>query len=276
MERSFRVGIHDFLNSRPLTRRLLDGSFRAPLELTLAAPAALAEKIRFAELDIAMIPSIEYARLDRVKIMRGYCIASQGAVKTVKLYARVDLERIGSIATDPMSRSSVAMTKILFHRMGLRAPRFFSAGDKGFDEVLRIADAGLVIGDRAFELDDEGCAYKTFDLGLLWSDSSRARRFTHALFVIRDDHSLKGAAARGAIEALYSAIEAGLEERAEIVREESERSNLSIEELDDYLNNRIRYRLNEEEIEGLSYFLSEAARLGIAPRRALEFYDDSF
>ena len=115
MSRPLKAGFHDFLNSKPLLYPFRHGLVETPFELVTDAPSALADRFAAGELDMALIPSIEYGRIPDCVIAPVVCVASLGAVETVLLFSDKGIEDIESVAVDPRSRSSSAMLQILFH-----------------------------------------------------------------------------------------------------------------------------------------------------------------
>ena len=84
-----RVGIYDFLNSKPIINPILHGLVETPFELIIDSPSRLADRFSSGELDIAMIPSVEYARIEEAVIIPQICIASLGRVDTVLLFSKI-------------------------------------------------------------------------------------------------------------------------------------------------------------------------------------------
>ena len=101
-----KFGLHDFLNAQPLRLPLLRQEKTLGIKIVTDVPARLAEQLLAGELDLAMIPTIEYLlHLDRYRLVPGICIASRGEVKTVFLVAKVPLGNIKTLAVDPRSRT---------------------------------------------------------------------------------------------------------------------------------------------------------------------------
>ena len=84
-ETPLRIGAVAYLNARPLTY-CLAGKVPGG-EITLDLPSRLADALARAELDVALVPSIEYFRIPGSVILSDVCIACEGAVKSVKLFA---------------------------------------------------------------------------------------------------------------------------------------------------------------------------------------------
>ena len=98
---------------RPLPERLaadvLPAAAGAGRPIVTDLPSRLADGLAAGRLDVALVPSIEYFRNPGCTIVSDACIASEGPVRSIKLYSRVPLERIGSLALDEGSRTSAAL-----------------------------------------------------------------------------------------------------------------------------------------------------------------------
>lgn len=257
-----RVGFHDFLNSRPILHAFRHGLVETPFELVIDTPSRLADMFHEKELDMALIPSIEYARNPDAMIVPAVCIASLGNVETVLMFSEMAMEDVESVCVDPRSRTSVAMLKILFKELYNKEPSMVIE-EEDPAMMLRSADAGLVIGDAAFSIDRK--KYVVYDLGELWFKLS-GRPFVHAVLCAR-----RGDKWDRAIAAIEEAKQVGLAHRENVAHEEA-KGHRQIDRVLDYLNKRIRYDLGEEEKSGLSRFLEMAKDMGLSTRSELEFY----
>ena len=77
-------------------------------------PTELARALLAGEVDVAPIPSIEWARnADRLKLLPRLCVSSEGAVDSIQLVSSVPLERIRSVAVTPESATSVVLARVL-------------------------------------------------------------------------------------------------------------------------------------------------------------------
>src|SRR5258708_18505583 len=111
MKPRVRIGAVNYLNSKPLIENL--AAFAPNAELSLEVPSQLADQLRDGELDVALIPVIEYFRAGNYSIVLDIAIASRGAVLSVTLFSRVPWERIRTVALDEGSRTSSALAQIL-------------------------------------------------------------------------------------------------------------------------------------------------------------------
>ena len=118
-------------------------------------PTELSRMLLAGELDIAPIPSIEYARnADRYRILPRLCVSSEGAVDSIQLVTRLPFGQVRSVAVTPESATSVVLVRILLPNA----------------EIVPLgmeADATLLIGDAALRSAFEDPT-PHFDLGRLW------------------------------------------------------------------------------------------------------------
>src|SRR6202011_3097009 len=115
MNRPIRVGAVTYLNTKPLICDFTD--LTADAELILDLPSNLADQLALGQLDVALIPVIEYFRAGSYTIVPNISIASHGPVLSVTLFSRVPWPEIRRVALDEGSRTSAALTQILLrHR----------------------------------------------------------------------------------------------------------------------------------------------------------------
>src|SRR5215211_3775082 len=87
MPRPIRVGAVNYLNTKPLIEGL--ASFAPHAELSLDLPSRLADRLADGELDVALIPVIEYFRAGTYTVVPDIAIATRGPVLSVTLFSRV-------------------------------------------------------------------------------------------------------------------------------------------------------------------------------------------
>jgi chorismate dehydratase len=258
MAATIRVGAVSYLNAKPLYYRLTEFVSGVALEMDL--PSRLADRLAAGELDLALIPSIEYLRgaARGYEILPGFAIAARGAVRSVKLFSRVPLERIGRLALDAGSRTSQVLTQVwLDAKFGVR-PRRIESLAVGVPVLESTADAVLVIGDRAMKV-PEGPFHAVVDLAEAWKEMT-GLPFVFALWVVRPGVNL------GKLpEALARSRAEGLKHADELAALYGPRLGLERTICYDYLTRVLSYDLGEPEITGLRQFAAMAAALGLAP-----------
>ncbi|PYU97723.1 MAG: hypothetical protein DMG26_20595 [Acidobacteria bacterium] len=149
-----KVSVVKYLNTVPLIWGMLKGEQRDKFDLDFTTPAHCAEAVRSGQADVGIIPSIEYQRMDRARIVGSVSVASKGRVKSVLLLSKSPVEKIRTVALDNSSRTSVALLMILLRKFYGRAVDGVPLAPDP-EEMLKRADAALVIGDPALTYDGE-------------------------------------------------------------------------------------------------------------------------
>src|SRR5271155_2550976 len=152
MATPIRIGAVSYLNAKPLYHRLCD--LASNVRLSMDVPSRLAEQLADGELDVALIPSVEYLRgaSRGYEIIPGFAIAARGPVRSVKLFSRVRWDRVERLALDAGSRTRQVLARIwLAQRHGV-LPETVEELPLGVSALESTADAVLVIGDRAMRV----------------------------------------------------------------------------------------------------------------------------
>lgn len=261
--RPLRVGAVRYLNARPLTWALDQAPDHWAVRYDL--PAVCAALLHGGEVDLGLIPSVEYlARLD-YRFVPGVGIGSRGPIASVAIYTRRDTKDIRTLALDTSSRTSVALVKVLCARhFGIRPA--FAPHAPSLEAMLSGADAALMIGDPALELDAEALGVRKIDLGEEWT------ALTGLPFVYAAWTGPAGALTSRDVEALQAAQAAGVAASATIAAEYAADRPEVRPRAEAYLRDNVKYGLGAEEVAGLQLFLDWAADLGIGSARPVAFY----
>lgn len=253
-----RIGIVRYLNARPLWHGLADAPSRP--WLLLDYPSRLAEQLRAGQLDVALIPSVEYLRGAPfgLRILPGLAIAARGPVHSVKLLCRVEPSRIERLALDDGSRTSQALARIwLAEAHGVRPDRIETL-PIGVSPLESTADAVLVIGDRAMRPPGPGFLHE-IDLAEAWH-ALTGLPFVFALWVARPGVDLGDLPAT-----LLACRDAGLRDAPAIAASHGPPLGLAPDAALDYLTRVLSYDLGPSDIAGLRLFARKAAEHGLAP-----------
>ena len=250
--RRLRVGAVRYLNTRPLIYRFAE--FAPDAELILDLPSRLADDLAAGRLDVALIPSVEYFQNPAYTIVSDACIGCRGPVLSVKLFSRVPMERIATLALDEGSRTSAALVKILLkERFGIEpATEPLSIGRELDDSS---ADAVLLIGDRAIH-SPPGKFCEIWDLGDEWC------RWSELPFVFAMWTARPGVDLHGIEEALSAARDAGVADLETIARAEAAPLGLTVPQCLSYLRDNLYFYLGPRERRGLELFRQKAGELG--------------
>lgn len=258
MSGRLRVGAVSYLNARPLYEGLAG---RAPgIELCLDVPSGLADRMRAGDLDIALVPSVEYLRGRELgwEILPGFAIAAKGAVRSVRLFSRVPWGQVGRLALDEGSRTSQVLAQVWLNEVHGVRPKRIEPHPLGVPIQESLADAVLLIGDRAMRVPMEGFV-EVADLGAAWH-ALTGFPFVFAVWAVRpglDLGELPGHLAACRAESLANVDR--------IYENHGRRLGLTSEECRDYLTRILSYGLGEDEAHGLRQFAGKAAALGLAP-----------
>jgi chorismate dehydratase len=224
--------------------------------LILDVPSRLADDLSAGELDVALIPSVEVLREGDYEIVSDACVATRGPVLSVKLFSRVPVSQIRTLALDEGSRTSATLARILLaERFGVRPVT--ASLPLGFTTADSSADAVLLIGDRAMKPPHERFAV-AWDLGEEWTEWT-GLPFVFAMWAARRDCEL------GDVEdALCLARDRGVERLVDIARREAPMLGISTDLAHDYLAHNLHFTLGSAERAGLRLFQELAVKLGFA------------
>lgn len=258
-----RLGVVSFLNTRPLVEAFRTGALSHDFELIYDVPSVCADKLHRGQTDVALIPAAEIGRGAYVLVPE-VGLASNGPVRSVLLLLGKEPEEVRTLALDVSSRTSVVLSQIVLARQfGCRPDVFVHPPD--VDAMLARADAALLIGDPALELDVK--RYRVLDLGEAWTQMT-GLPFVYACWTGRP-----GAMGAGEVARLIEAKTLGLAEIPSIAAMYAAGHKMPPAFYADYLRRNMCYDLGEAEQEGMRLFYAYGAELGlIAHVPELRFY----
>jgi chorismate dehydratase len=234
-----KLGRISYVNMAPVFYRL-----EAEVEEVAGVPTELARALFAGEVDVAPIPSIEWARnAERLRLLPRLCVSSEGAVESIQLISPVPLERVRRVAVTPESATSVVLARVLLPE----------AEQVRLDEE---ADAKLLIGDAALRSAFEDPT-PHYDLGRLWLERT-GLPMVFAVWACADPPP-EGIAELEA--ALVASVRLARAEPEQLAREASERYGYPAGFLARYFE-KLRYRFGPRERAGLYTFLELARDAG--------------
>ena len=248
--RTLRVGSVSYLNAKPLIHRLEDDP---QIEVRLAVPAMLLEGLNSAQFDVALLPVIDYQRLEDGRIVPSGGIGCDGPTLTVRIFSRKPIKKIDVLACDADSHTSVALARIvLAEQFGVR-PRLIDWSERCPD-----ADAMLLIGDKVVTQEPRGFEHQ-LDLGTAWKDLTQ-KPFVFAVWTTRLGIDLGDLPQR-----LSHARDLGLSDLPGIVARHAGAhgwpSELALKYFSDYL----KFEIGPAQLEAIRLFHELAASQGIIP-----------
>jgi chorismate dehydratase len=278
-----RISIVQYLNTAPLVWGFTNGPLRGKYDLSFTVPSQCAEELRTGQADVAIIPAIEYQRINDLVILPDMAIASKKQVRSLLIIARKPIEQVKSFALDRSSRSTQTLTRILCAEKWKIAPQFFEA-PPDLSAMLEQADTALLIGDPALRIavgiekdswpGAEGqtiCQAAT--LGIASSE------LLYVYDVVSEWRSLTGLPAVLAVWAakrdvaspevnadFLASRDFGLSRIPKISFDASRELELPQRTLESYLSQNIDFSLDEENRRGLELYFIHAAKLGLIPQ----------
>jgi predicted solute-binding protein len=260
--KAVRLGAVSYLNARPL----VFGLERSPrFALRYDVPAECARLLHAGDIDVGLIPTIEYARED-YRVVPDLAIASRGPVASVALFTSRHIRDVRSIAMDVSSRTSVALVRVLCARLfGIEPSIDVRVPD--LDAMLAHADAALVIGDNALLWSSSA---EKIDLGEAWTRLT-GLPFVWAFWAGRD-----GCVDEDDRRALRVARDEGVTQFEQIAREYFEQAPEHQSIGSRYLRDNIKYHLGGDERAALEMFFRYAVEVGaMAVPRPLRFFAET-
>lgn len=254
--RKLRVGIVDYLNAWPLAWGFLTGALAESFEAEYLPPAEVASELAAGRIDLGLIPSIEARRQPDLLVVPGLCVAATHEVRSVILISRGPMEEVRRVALDRNSRTSAALVRILLKARHGIEPEFEEASPDA-TEMLRRADAALIIGDPALRVERE--RYRVWDLAAEWRQLT-GRPFVFAVWALRPEAGDRLAETE---RLLKSSLEQGVAELDAVVRRAVRELGLSAESVRHYLTESLSFHLDGEALAGLQEFYERAAALGV-------------
>ncbi|MCO6499548.1 MAG: menaquinone biosynthesis protein [Vicingus serpentipes] len=243
--KKLKVSAVSYLNTLPFIYGLKHyANIIDEMELGLDIPSDCANKLLTNTVDIGLVPVAILPQLKEYHIISDYCIGAQGKVNSVLLLSDFPLEEIEEIQLDYQSKTSVDLVQLLAKKYWKISPKWTPA-EKGFESKIKDKVAGVIIGDRTFNLEKE-YLYK-YDLAEEWFD------FTGLPFVFACWVSNKKIPAAFVLE-FNKALEVGVNNINTLV-EHYEGLKISKRDLQSYLKNDISYVLDKNKLTAIQLFL---------------------
>jgi chorismate dehydratase len=253
-----RLAASSYSNTAPLIWSFVHGTRRSQIDLlTDTAPARCADLLEQGLVDAALVPVIEYQRLENILAVPGVCVGSRRRVRSVVLATRcAELGEIRTVALDTSSRTSAALIKVIFREFVGSEPQW-TPHTPDLPAMLAVADAALLIGDPAMTFARDGL--QVHDLAGLWREFT-GRGFVFAIWMAR-----AAAAEHIASIDFAAARDEGLGQLDEIAGFYARETGLPAAELIEYLSTNISFELDAEMLAGMELFFALAHKHGLIP-----------
>ncbi len=259
-----RLGHIQFINCLPLYHGLVRNDALLGVELVKANPRDLAMMLLEGDLDVAPIPSIEYARhAGGLVLLPDIAISSDGVVQSILLISKVPAAELDGrrVALTDTSRTSQVLAKVLLSKRWHAAPEYVEM-PPDLPAMLRDADAALLIGDEALRFYWEPQAgLHAYDLGAEWTGWT-GLPMVYAVWAVRRPFAQERP---GSVAAVADALNASLEycraNLAEISEHAARWEGFGADRFHSYFE-ALSFRFGPAYRDGLSRYLSEARAMG--------------
>lgn len=240
-----------FLNARPL----IYGLDRDPsLSLELDVPSRLLDRLRDNVADVALLPTIDYQRLDELQIIPAGGIGCDGATLTVRIFAKQPIEKIVSLACDSDSHTSIALARIILAEGHGITPEFVDLSRAtGRDDQAR-----LLIGDKVVCEEPLDCPHQ-YDLGAEWKELT-GLPFVFAVWMARNKTQLGDLPIK-----LRHAREEGMRHVPELIERFAIPRGWPRELAHQYLTQNLKFEIFDPQIRAIERFHQLAFKHGIIP-----------
>ncbi len=280
-----RISIVEYLNTAPLVWGFTNGPLAGRYELSFTVPSLCAEALRTGAVDVAIIPAIEYQRMDGLVVLPEMSIAAKRDVRSLLLLSKKPIEQAQRIALDSSSRSTQALVRILCAGRWKISPEFVQAAPDP-SVMLTSANAALVIGDPALRIaarldelagksasgefccggDPESQPVRGVDTLFVYDVAYEWQQMTGLPCVLAVWAARKEAITPEVVADFTASKEYGMSRIAEIADAASLKLNLPATVLETYLRDNIDFSLDEPNRRGLELYYRRCAELGLIPR----------
>jgi len=246
-----KISIVNYTNTLPFKWALKNSALINEIDLQEDIPSICAKKLKFKQVDLALVPVALLTELDTYFIETDFCIGADGKVDSVKLYSQVPLNEIKTITLDYQSKSSITLTKVLskfFWKIGVQ----FLDAKPDYEKNIQGTNAAVVIGDRTFVLN--GIFNYEYDLAEEW------KKFTGLPFVFAawiSTHKLDA----DFISKFNLVLKYGVDNCLQAIDENENNLNLPKQKAIEYITMRLDYNLDEPKLKALELFLKYIKQL---------------
>ncbi|MBS1717220.1 MAG: menaquinone biosynthesis protein [Armatimonadetes bacterium] len=240
--KQYRVGSVPYVNAKPLVHRF--GRPDSPVDVVLEVPSQLPTLLESGNADAILVSSYDYLSTPGRAYAPGVCIGSRGAVESVRLFSKVPIKGIESLALDQSSLTSNNLA------LGLLADRYHihpnaRTAPPSLEGMLAHFDACVLIGDIGMMAPSEGLV--VMDLGAEWVEHTNLP-FVWALWVSQGETPAELA------RLLQEERDWGVSNVEEVARLASVQARWPYETTLNYLSQTIDYTLDASAERGLAAY----------------------
>ncbi|MGO4369534.1 menaquinone biosynthesis protein [Paenibacillus sp. 2TAB19] len=274
--RPITIGTIDYANAWPLFHQLESFAGHVNYESISRYPAELNRLLQAGELDISAISSYSYGlHSESYMLLPQLSVGSTGPVHSILLFLKepLELKRPSTIAVTSTSATSVNLLKILMEMYYECSPSYVTAEPR-LEEMLRDADAALLIGDPAIHASWNEQGLHVIDLGRLWNEWT-GLGMTYAVVAARKEviHS-NPEAVQAAYDAILKCKQHNQNHLEPLIRQACKQLGGDAAYWDMYFHS-LQYDFGSKLQEGLALYFRYAKQLGLLARDVeFTFFED--
>ena len=239
-----KISAVSYLNTKPFIYGIKKCLSQNSYSLQLNTPSVCAQKIISGNSDLGLVPIAAISKIKNPDIISDFCIGADGTVGSVLLFSQVPLNKIEKIQLDYQSKTSIALVQVLAKFFWEITPEWIKA-KKGYEKKIKKTTAGVVIGDRTFNLSRK--FQYAYDLSAEW------KKFTGLSFVFACWVSNKKLPADFVSE-FNEALKCGVNNRNKVI----EKLNKGKFNSADYLMRKVSYDFDSKKKKAMKQFLKMA------------------
>jgi predicted solute-binding protein len=238
------VGSVPYVNAKPLVSRFEHLGDNSPVRVLYQVPSSLPALLDSGSAQAVLVSSFDALRTPGRKIAAGCSISTPAEAQSVRLFSKVPIKDIKTLALDSSSLTSIHLCQVaLIENYGVRPQVVSMAPD--LPSMIAECDACLIIGDKGMLADGEGLT--VLDIGAEWGKITDLP-FVWATWVGRDDLS------PDLVTHLIRAREWGQKFLNEVISETQAECHWPEGWCDHYLRVIMNYELSDRHIQGLKLF----------------------
>jgi chorismate dehydratase len=267
------------------------GPLKGRYDLSYTVPSLCAEALRNGDADVAIIPAVEYQRMDGMVMLPDMAVAAKRDVRSILVLAKKPIESAKRIALDTDSRSSVALTRLLCQGFWGISPKFVDAAPDPA-AMLADADAALLIGDPALRVrflvdrlaakapsgnpctgdSSESPIIEGVDTLYIYDVAEQWQQMTGKPCVLATWVGREDIISPQVVSDFLESKEYGCAHIGEIAEAATLELDLPPSYLESYLRDHINFSLDEDNLEGLRHYFSLCAEAKLIPaNRPIKF-----
>ena len=256
---AYTVGCVPYVNAIPLVEMFEEMGQATPVRVVYRVPSELPALLDSGEAQAILVSSVDALRVEGRRMAEGVCIGSRGAVKSVRLFSKVALSEIRSLALDASSMTSNRLAAILLNQFPEPPQPETLVMPPDLPTMLERCDACVLIGDNGMMADGSGL--HVMDLGEAWT-AMTGKPFVWAAWIGTEqlDADLAWWLQRAA--ACAGNAQDGepyyiWKNREAMVARAMDKANWPMEVAKDYFENVMSYRMDASMLGGLKEFQSQ-------------------